>query len=92
MSKVKKIKRVRMDELGLYLNTIELDHKPRTNKERAELVTKYFNVKCLEEDVDNYERLLKEYDYIVQEDYELESRRLESRRQEYFSHLGFIFI
>lgn len=87
MSKVKKIKRVRMDELGLYLNTIELDHKPRTNKERAELVTKYFNVKCLEEDVDNYERLLREYDYIVQEDYELESRR-----QEYFSHLGFIFI
>jgi hypothetical protein len=81
------IKRVRMDELGLYLNTIELDHKPRTNKERAELVTKYFNVKCLEEDVDNYERLSKEYDYIVQEDYELESRR-----QEYFSHLGFIFI
>jgi hypothetical protein len=87
MSKVKKIKRVRMDELGLYLNTIELDHKPRTNKERAELVTKYFNVKCLEEDVDNYEKLLREYDYIVQEDYELESRR-----QEYFSHLGFIFI
>lgn len=75
----KKVKRVRMDELGLFLSTIELDHKPRNNKERAELVSKYFNVECLEEDVIGYEKLLKDYDYITHEDFELESRR-----QEYF--------
>lgn len=86
-TKQSKIKRVRMDELGLYLNTIELDHKPRTNKERAELVTKHFGVMCLEEDVDNYEKAYKYEEVIIREDYELESRR-----QEYFSHLGFIFI
>lgn len=86
-TKVSKIKRVRMDELGLYLNTIELDHKPRTNKERAELVTKYFNVLCLEEDVDNYERNYKYEEFLIQEDYELESRRTE-----YFTNYGFIFI
>lgn len=86
-NKTTRIKRVRMDELGLYLNTIELDHKPRTNRERAELVTKHFGVMCLEEDVDNYERNYKHHQEMIQEDYELESRR-----QEYFSNYGFIFI
>lgn len=83
----KKVKRVRMDELGLFLSTIALDHKPRNNKESAELVTKYFNVLCLEEDVDNYERLAREYDYITHEDFELESRK-----QDYFLSISVLFV
>ena len=83
----KKVKRVRMDELGLFLSTIALDHKARDNKERAELVSKHFNVLCLEEDVDNYEKLLNEYDYITHEDFELESRR-----QSYFMSISVLFV
>lgn len=83
----KKVKRVRMDELGLFLSTIALDHKTRDNRERAELVSKYFNVLCLEEDVDNYERLLREYDYITHEDFELESRK-----QAHFLTISVLFV
>lgn len=71
--------RVRMDELGLYLKTIELDYCPKNNKERAELITEFFPVLCLEEDVDKYERLSIE----PQEDWELESRR-----HSFFQSLG----
>lgn len=70
--------RVQMQELGVFLRTIEIDFKPQNNAERAELITKYFPVLCLEEDVDRYEMLSN-----IQKDYELESRR-----ESYFQSIG----
>ncbi len=80
--KVNSRQRVRMDEIGLYLRTIQLDYKPEDNQEMADLITQHFNVLCLVEDVEHYLEL--EHDYsIINEDYELEDRRAK-----YFSELG----
>lgn len=70
--------RVKISEIGLFLKTIEIDYKPKDNQERAELITKYFPVLCLKEDVDRYEMLSN-----IQEDYELESKR-----ESYFQSIG----
>ena len=77
--------RVGLDNIGLYLRTIELDYKPKDNQERADLITQFFNVICLKEDVDNYEEHYLNYhnNIITQHDWELESRR-----EEYFNKLG----
>jgi len=72
--------RVRLDEIGLYLRTIQLDYKPEDNQEMADLITQHFNVLCLVEDIEHYLEL--EHNHIIQ-DYELESRRAK-----YFSQLG----
>ena len=72
--------RVRMDEIGLYLRTIQLDYKPEDNQEMADLITQFFNVLCLVEDIEHYLQL--EHNHIIQ-DYELDSRRAK-----YFSQLG----
>jgi hypothetical protein len=77
-----------MDEIGLYLRTIQADYKPKTNQEMADLITQFFNVLCLPEDIDHYEALFQEEllqhrASITSEDWELESRR-----SEYFSKLG----
>lgn len=80
--KVNSRERVRMDEIGLYLRTIQLDYKPEDNQEMADLITQHFNVLCLVEDVEHYLEL--EHDLnIINEDYELEDRRAK-----YFSELG----
>jgi hypothetical protein len=81
MEKVKP--KVELHELGLFLKTIELDFKPSTNEERAELISRYFPVVCTVEDIEMYE--LSEYNFkqIIQEDYELLSRR-----ENYFNSLG----
>jgi hypothetical protein len=80
MKKVKQRERVRMDEIGLYLRTIQLDYKPEDNQEMADLITQHFNVLCLVEDIEHYLEL--EHNHIIQ-DYELDSRRAK-----YFSQLG----
>ncbi len=49
MEKVKP--KVELHELGLFLKTIELDFKPSTNEERAELISRYFPVVCTVEDI-----------------------------------------
>jgi hypothetical protein len=81
MEKVKP--KVELHELGLFLKTIELDFKPSTNEERAELISRYFPVVCTVEDIEMYE--LSEYNFkqIIQEDY-----KLLSRRENYFNSLG----
>lgn len=82
MKKVNQRERVRLDEIGLYLRTIQLDYKPEDNQEMADLITQHFNVLCLVEDVEHYLEL--EHDLnIIKEDYELEDRRAK-----YFSELG----
>ena len=82
MKRVNQRERVRLDEIGLYLRTIQLDYKPEDNQEMADLITKHFNVLCLVEDVEHYLEL--EHDLnIINEDYELEDRRAK-----YFSELG----
>jgi hypothetical protein len=68
--------RVKLHDLGLYLRTIELDYNPKNNQERADLITQFFNVICLKEDVDNYELHYHNHDW-----------ELESRREEYFNKL-----
>jgi hypothetical protein len=65
--------RVRMDEIGLFLKTIELDYCPKDNEERAQLITDNFPVICLKEDVDKYEERLNKT--FIEEDWELEGRR-----------------
>jgi hypothetical protein len=77
--------RIRLDELGLYLRTIEIDYKPKDNKERAELITQFFNVICYEEDVDHYEQLTHSYQEFIDNDWDLESRR-----EGYFKALNII--
>jgi hypothetical protein len=82
MKKVKQRERVRMDEIGLYLRTIQLDYKPEDNQEMADLITQHFNVLCLVEDIEHYLELEHNH-IIINEDYELDSRRAK-----YFSQLG----
>lgn len=82
MKKVKQRERVRMDEIGLYLRTIQLDYKPEDNQEMADLITQHFNVICLVEDIEHYLELEHNHT-IINEDYELDSRRAK-----YFSQLG----
>jgi hypothetical protein len=82
MKKVKQRERVRMDEIGLYLRTIQLDYKPEDNQEMADLITQHFNVLCLVEDIEHYLELEHNHT-IINEDYELDSRRAK-----YFSQLG----
>ena len=78
-------RRVTLDELGLYLRTIELDYKPQDNQERADLISQFFNVLCYKEDVDHYEQLAHKHQEYLQQDWELESRR-----EEYFKSLNII--
>lgn len=79
MEKVNNLPRVRIDEIGMYLKTIELDYQPSNNTERAELITTHFNVCCLPEDIEHYEMLHRE----LARDYELAARR-----EAYFRELG----
>lgn len=76
--------RVRMDEIGLYLRTIEAEYKPKDNQERADLITQFFDVLCLPEDIEHYEALYEEDSLkSIEMDWELESRR-----NQYFSELN----
>lgn len=79
MNKTNNLPRVSLDELGMFLKTIELDYKPKNNQERAELITTHFHVLCLVEDIEHYEELHAQ----LNRDYELVSRR-----EEYFRELG----
>lgn len=79
MEKIDNLPRVRQDEIGMYLRTIEIDYKPNSNEERAELITKFFNVLCLVEDIEHHEMLHRE----LARDYELAARR-----EAYFRELG----
>lgn len=79
MEKIDNLPRVRQDEIGMYLRTIELDYKPNSNEERAELITKFFNVLCLVEDIEHHEMLHRK----LARDYELAARR-----EAYFRELG----
>ena len=79
MEEINNLHRVRVDEIGMYLKTIELDYQPSNNTERAELITTHFNVCCLPEDIEHYEMLHRE----LARDYELAARR-----EGYFRELG----
>ena len=67
--------RVTQNEIGLYIRTIELDYRVNSNQEMADLITHFFNVLCLEEDVAEYKSIA--YDW-----------KLESRREEYFNSIN----
>jgi hypothetical protein len=83
--KTKKRERVKIEDLGLYIRTIQIDHKIEDNQELADLVTQYFNVLCLEEDIEYYMELHyqhEEFRTILNEDFETSSRR-----HQYFQEL-----
>jgi hypothetical protein len=67
--------RVRQDEIGLYIRTVELDYRVNSNQELADLITHFFNVLCLEEDIINYKSITNDWE-------------LESRREEYFQSIN----
>jgi hypothetical protein len=73
-----KRERVRIDELGLYIKTITIDYGTMSTQEMADLITHYFNVICLPEDIEEYVNLRQ-----PQIDYELENRR-----EEYFQSIN----
>jgi hypothetical protein len=91
MENIQNRQRVSFEELGLYLRTIELEYKPKDNQERADLITEFFNVICLVEDIENYESLW--HKYTEEKSQQKEERcefdyELESRRAEYFAKIG----
>ena len=66
------IPKVKMEDMGLYIKTLQMDHKFGDAKGIAKLITEHFKVECTEADVLHYEGLLNHVD-----DYEKESRIVE---------------
>lgn len=66
--------KIRIDDIGLFLKTIEIDYKPKDNQERADLISEHFNVLCTLEDVEEYEMMQEHYEESL-EDWELDGRR-----------------
>jgi hypothetical protein len=87
MKKTRSLKkeRVKLEELGLYIRTINIDYKPKNNKELANLISEHFNLICLEIDIEQHYVLYEHYEELskIDEDYELDFRR-----EEYFRNLG----
>lgn len=77
-------KKVRIEDLGLYIRTIQMDYKPKNNEQLAELISEHFNVICDEEDLEQYNVLYDYHEelYKAHEDYELEDRRINYFRQQ----------
>lgn len=73
--------RVRMDEIGLFLRTIQSEYQPKTNQEMADLISHHFNVICLVEDINHYEELTTYHEQEIEEDYELMGKREQYCRQ-----------
>jgi hypothetical protein len=67
--------RVTQSEIGLYIRTVELDYIITSNQELADLITHYFGVICLEEDVIKYKNPTTDWE-------------LESRRADYFNAIN----
>jgi len=65
------IPKVKMEDMGLYIKTLQMDHTLGDAKEIAKLITKHFKVECEEIDVLHYEGVLN-----YTEDYEKESRMI----------------
>lgn len=72
-----KEEKVSIDELRLYLTTIELDFKPSTNEQRISLLKQYFEVIITEKEFRDFE--MSEYweEKFFGEDFELENRKHE---------------
>lgn len=78
-------KRIEIEEIGLYLRTIQIDYPNKNNKEMAELISRHFDVICEEEDIDNYHVLYEHHEELQKRD---EDYELESRREAYFQSIG----
>ena len=72
-----KEEKVSIDELRLYLTTIELDFKPSNNEQRISLLKQYFGVIITEKEFRDFE--MSEYweEKFFGEDFELEARKHE---------------
>jgi hypothetical protein len=69
MKNTKKLKKVKLNELGFYLKLINQEFGNKTNTEYAKLIEENFGIECTEKDICNYESL-----HIELEDYEKLSR------------------
>jgi hypothetical protein len=72
-----KEEKVSVDELRLYLTTIELDFKPSNNEQRISLLKQYFEIVITEKEFKDFE--MSEYweEKFFGEDFELENRKHE---------------
>jgi hypothetical protein len=72
-----KKEKVSVDELRLYLTTIELDFKPSNNEQRISLLKQYFEIVITEKEFEDFE--MSEYweEKFFGEDFELENRKHE---------------
>jgi hypothetical protein len=77
-----KEEKVSVDELRLYLTTIELDFKPSNNEQRISLLKQYFGVIITEKEFKDFE--MSEY---LEEKFFGEDFELENRKHEYFLKL-----
>jgi hypothetical protein len=75
--------RVKIEDIGLYIKTLQMDYILKDNAHIAKLITKNFNVLCKEEDILKYEELHYYYEQFREEDMELIARR-----EGYFRSLG----
>lgn len=66
-----KKEKVLIQNLGTYIRVIQMDYNPKNNEELAELISQEFNVVCTEEDIEHYEELCEEHEFLMQS-YDLE--------------------
>ena len=57
MKKTDIFPRVRIEEIGLYIKTLQMDYILKDSAHIANLITKNFNVLCKEDDILKYEEL-----------------------------------
>jgi hypothetical protein len=74
-------KRVKIEDIGMYLRLIQMDYLPVDNEELAQLISENFNVDCVTRDIEIYEKL--HVDYHETEDYEKLSRMVENGNLEF---------
>jgi hypothetical protein len=67
--------KVNTNDLGLFIQMIKEDYKPKNNEELADLISKEFNTVCTVEDIEEYYSLAEELSEHFNEDFELESRK-----------------
>lgn len=65
-------RKIEVAEIGFYLRLVRQEYGIKSNKQYAKLITEDFNIKCTEQDIENYERL-----HVEMEDYEKLSRMTE---------------
>jgi len=83
MNSIDTRKRVNIEDIGLYIKSLQIDYNLGNNARIAMLITKHFNVFCTEEDILKYEELSYYHECFSEEEYDLLNER-----EQYFKQLG----